>query len=166
MQEHRRDQSVKAVAGLVITSDTRTPETDETGRAALKLLQEAGHTVAAYVMIGNEVGKIKEALEGLLLDKRIQVIITSGGTGIGPRDKTVDAVSSLLERRIEGFGELFRRLSYDEIGVASMMSRATAGITKGKIVFCLPGSRGATEMALKEIILPSLGHMLWELGRE
>jgi molybdenum cofactor biosynthesis protein B len=71
-----------------------------------------------------------------------------------------------LERRIEGFGELFRRLSYDEIGVASMMSRATAGITKGKVVFCLPGSRGAMEMALKEIILPSLGHMLWELGRE
>jgi molybdenum cofactor biosynthesis protein B len=166
MQEHRRDQSAKAVAGLVITSDTRTPETDETGRAALKLLEEAGHVVTAYVMIGNEAGKIKETLEGLLLDKRIQVIIISGGTGIGPRDKTVDAVSSLLERRIEGFGELFRRLSYEEIGVASMMSRATAGITKGKIVFCLPGSRGAMETALKKIILPSLGHMLWELGRK
>lgn len=166
MQEHRRDQSAKAVVGLVITSDTRTPETDETGRAALQLLEEAGHTVAAYVMIGNEAGKIQEALESLLLDKRIQVIITSGGTGIGPRDKTVDAASSLLEKKIEGFGELFRRLSYDELGVASIMSRAIAGIAKGKIVFCLPGSSSAMETALKEIILPSLGHMLWELGRE
>jgi len=165
-QEHRRDQEVNAVVALIITSDTRTPETDETGKRAIKILEGAGHSVAAYVIVKNDRGKIVEALEGFLADERIQVIITSGGTGIGVKDKTVDAVSGKFEKRIEGFGELFRRLSFDEIGIASMMSRATAGIARGKLIFCLPGSKGAMETALKDIILPAIGHMLWELSRE
>jgi len=165
-QEHRRDQEVNAVVALIITSDTRTPETDETGKRAIKILEGAGHSVAAYVIVKNDRGKIVEALEGFLADERIQVIITSGGTGIGVKDKTVDAVSGKFEKRIKGFGELFRRLSFDEIGIASMMSRATAGIARGKLIFCLPGSKGAMETALKDIILPAIGHMLWELSRE
>ena len=165
-QEHRRDQEVNAVVALIITSDTRTPETDETGKRAIEILEGAGHSVAAYVIVKNDRGKIGEALEGFLADERIQVIITSGGTGIGVKDKTVDAVSGKFEKRIKGFGELFRRLSFDEIGIASMMSRATAGIARGKLIFCLPGSKGAMETALKDIILPAIGHMLWELSRE
>ncbi len=165
-QEHRRDQEANAVVALMITSDTRTPETDETGKRAIELLEEAGHSIAAYLIVKNDAEKIEETLEGFLTDEHIQVIVTSGGTGISVKDKTVDAVSGKFEKRIKGFGELFRRLSFEEIGVASMMSRANAGVARGKLVFCLPGSRGAMETALKEIILPAIGHMLWELSRE
>lgn len=165
MEAHMRDQRAEAVFALLITSDTRRPETDETGRTAISLLEEAGHSVAAYVIVGNDVARIREAVRGFLNDDRIQVVITSGGTGIGPRDRTVDAVAPFLEKRMEGFGELFRRLSYEEIGHAAILSRATAGIAEGKLVFCLPGSRGAMELALTRIIIPALGHMLWEVNR-
>lgn len=166
IQEHRRDQAANAVVALMITSDTRTPDTDETGKRAVELLERAGHNISAYVIVKNDEEKIVKTLEGFLADGRIQVIVTSGGTGIGAKDKTVDAISGKFEKHIDGFGELFRRLSFDEIGVASMISRATAGIAQGKLVFCLPGSKGAMETALKEIILPAVGHMLWELSRE
>ena len=166
MSEHRRDQKVEAVIALMVTSDTRTLETDETGKKALHLLEEEGHKVAEHIVVGNDTARIQEAFEGFLEDDRIQVIITSGGTGIGMRDKTVDAVSGYFDKRLEGFGELFRRLSYEEIGVAAMISRAVAGIADGKLIFCLPGSSGAMETALKRIILPALGHMLWELKRK
>ncbi|MGD2200956.1 MAG: molybdenum cofactor biosynthesis protein B [Candidatus Bathyarchaeota archaeon] len=165
MGEHRRDQEVEAAVALMVTSDTRTPENDETGKTAIRLLEGAGHRVAAYVIVPNDAEKIKVAYEGFLGDSEIQVILTSGGTGIGSKDKTVDEVSASFEKTIVGFGELFRRLSYDEIGEAAMFSRAVSGVARGKLVFCLPGSRGAMETALGEIILPSLGHMLWELGR-
>lgn len=165
MQEHTRDQETKATFALIITSDTRTPETDETGKRAIQLLEEAGHDVKAHVIVKNDTAQIKEAFEGFVGDEEVQVIVTSGGTGIGAKDRTVDAVSEFFDRRLEGFGELFRQMSYEEIGVMAMISRATAGIAGGKIVFCLPGSQGAVETALKKIILPALGHMLWELKR-
>lgn len=165
MQEHRRDQRAEAVCALLVTSDVRRPETDETGRMAIRLLEEAGHSVTAYMIVSNDAAQIQKALRGFLGDKQIQVVITSGGTGIGSKDNTVDAVTAFLDKRVEGFGELFRRLSYDEVGHAALISRATAGVAKGKLVFCLPGSRGAMELALSQIILPALGHMLWELSR-
>lgn len=166
MSEHRRDQKAEAVVALMVTSDTRTLKTDETGKKAIQLLEEEGHKVAKYIVVGNDTVRIREAFQGFLDDERIQMIITSGGTGIGMRDKTVDAVSGYFDKRLEGFGELFRRLSYEEIGVAAMISRATAGVADGKLVFCLPGSKGAMETALRRIILPALGHMLWELKRK
>ena len=165
VQEHRRDQRAKADCALLVTSDIRRPETDETGRAAIHLLEGAGHKVAAYEIVRNDTTQIQEALERFLDDERIQVVMTSGGTGISPKDKTVDTVSALLDRHLEGFGELFRRLSYDEIGEAAIISRATAGVARGKLVFCLPGSQNAMELGLRRIILPALGHMLWELSR-
>ena len=165
MHEHRRDQEAEAVCALLVTSDTRRPETDETGRSAIRLLEDAGHSIAAYMIVRNDTSQIREALKRFLNDGRIQVVITSGGTGIGASDKTVDAVYALLEKRIDGFGELFRRLSYEEIGEAALISRATAGVARGKLVFCLPGSRSAMELGLRRIILPALGHMLWELSR-
>lgn len=166
MEEHRRDQETKATVAVMVTSDTRTPDTDETGKRAVQLLEEAGHGVKAYVIVRNDVAQIKEAFKGFSSDEGVQVIITSGGTGIGEKDKTVDAISEFFDRRLEGFGELFRQISYDEIGVMAMISRATAGIAGGKIVFCLPGSKGAMETALGKIIIPALGHMLWELQRK
>lgn len=166
MQEHRRDQEIKAAFALIVTSDTRTEETDETGKAAIRLLEEAGHTVPAYLIVPNDAEEIREAVSGILEDDEVRVLITSGGTGVSPRDRTVDTVAELLERRLPGFGEHFRRLSYDEIGVPSIMSRALAGTAMGKLVFCLPGSRGAMRTALNEIILPGIGHWLWEMSRE
>lgn len=165
MLEHRRDQKAEAAVALMITSDTRTPENDETGKTAMRLLEEEGHRVAAYVIVENDAVRIKETFEGFTKDEMIQVIITSGGTGISSKDKTVDAVSSLFDKELPGFGELFRRLSFEEIGEAAMFSRATAGVIGRKLVFCLPGSRGAMDTALKKIILPGLGHMLWEVNR-
>ena len=165
MHEHRRDQKAEAVVALMITSDTRTPENDETGKTAIKLLEEAGHTVAAYIIVENDASKIAEAFNGFANDERIQVVITSGGTGIGSKDMTVDTVSPLFDKELPGFGELFRRFSFDEIGEAAMFSRATAGVVGRKLVFCLPGSRGAMKTALNKIILPGLGHMLWEVNR-
>ena len=165
MEDHSRDQRVKAVAALLVTSDSRTIETDETGRAAVRLLREAGHRVSVHLIVPNDTDLIHEAYMGFLSDPDVQVIITSGGTGISSMDKTVDAVSATFEKLIPGFGELFRRLSFDEIGHAGMFSRATAGAAQGKLVFCLPGSKGAMRMALEKIILPSIGHMLWELNR-
>jgi len=165
MHEHRRDQKAEAAVALMITSDTRTPENDETGKTAMRLLKEEGHRVAAYVIVENDATKIGEAFKGFTNDEMIQVIITSGGTGISTKDKTVDAVSGLFDKELPGFGELFRRLSFEEIGEAAMFSRATAGVIGRKLVFCLPGSRGAMGTALKKIILPGLGHMLWEVNR-
>jgi len=165
MHEHRRDQKAEAVVALMITSDTRTPENDETGKTAIQFLEEAGHQVAAYVIVENDAPKIEETFNGFVKDERIQVVITSGGTGIGSKDMTVDTVSPLFDKELPGFGELFRRFSFDEIGEAAMFSRATAGVVGRKLVFCLPGSRGAMKTALNKIILPGLGHMLWEVNR-
>ena len=165
MNEHRRDQKANAVVALMVTSDTRTIETDETGKTAVRLLEAAGHRVSAHVIVPNDTGLIHEAYAGFLGDPDVQVIVTSGGTGISSKDKTVGAVSATFEKSIPGFGELFRRLSFDEISHAAMFSGAIAGTAHGKLVFCLPGSRGAMVTALEKIILPSLGHMLWELNR-
>lgn len=165
MHEHRRDQKAEANIALMITSDSRTMENDETGKTALSLLSDAGHKVKAYILVENDAAKIEEAFKGFMGDDVIQVIITSGGTGISSKDKTVDTVSKLFYKEIPGFGELFRRLSFDEIGEAAMFSRATAGVAKGKLVFCLPGSQGAMKAALEKIILPGIGHMLWEVSR-
>lgn len=165
MQEHRRDQRKPAICALLVTSDTRRPENDETGKLAVRLLEEDGHRVVIHMILKNDAFKIREALKSLLNDKRIQVIIMSGGTGISQKDRTVDTVTTLLNKRVNGFGELFRRLSYEEIGPTSILSRATAGIADGKLVFCLPGSRSAMELGLRRIILPAIGHMLWEMNR-
>jgi molybdenum cofactor biosynthesis protein B len=165
MHEHRRDQRAEATCALIVTSDTRKPETDETGKTAIRLLEEEGHSIAGYMIVKNDAVQIQEALMGFLNDDRIHVVITSGGTGIGPKDKTVDAVSSFFEKRMDGFGELFRRLSHEEVGDAAIISRTVAGVAKGKLIFCLPGSRGAMELGLRRIILPGLGHMLWEMNR-
>jgi molybdenum cofactor biosynthesis protein B len=165
MVEHRENIREHAGCAVLVTSDTRTEKTDETGKNAIRLLEEAGHKVHAYEFVGNEKRAIQEAVRRLLSDERIEVIITSGGTGISSKDQTVEAVRELLEKQIDGFGELFRRLSYEEIGGASILSRAVAGTVGQKLVFCLPGSRGAVELGLRKVLLPVLGHLLWEVNR-
>ena len=165
MSEHRRDQKVNANIALIITSNTRTINTDETGKLAIELLEKEGHEVSSYVIVPNEENKITEAYDESLRSEKIQVIITSGGTGISILDKTVDTISTTFEKEMPGFGELFRRLSFDEIGPSSTFSRSTAGLKNGKLVYCLPGSKGAMRTALKKIILPTIGHLIWEVNR-
>ena len=161
---HPRDQQVEADVALLVTSDTRKLEDDHTGNLAVTLLEEAGHKVILRDIVVNDSEMIKGWLQSAVKGKA-SVIITSGGTGIGSVDVTVDTARSLFEKELPGFGEHFRRLSYDEVGVSGLMSRAAAGIIDKKLIFCLPGSRGAMKTALKDIVLPGIGHMLWELNR-
>lgn len=165
MSEHPTDKKTPTTFGLIITSDTRTDREDETGMIAKGLIEGDGHQVTSRTIVPNNEERIRLEVERLLCEDSAAVIITSGGTGIGVKDRTVAAIIPLIEKEMPGFGELFRRISYDEVGGAAIMSRATAGIARGKLIFCLPGSRNAMKIALTKIILPNIGHMQWELNR-
>ncbi|HIE24070.1 MAG TPA: molybdenum cofactor biosynthesis protein MoaB [Candidatus Korarchaeota archaeon] len=133
--------------------------TDPTGDLAVRLIESAGNSVVFRKVLSDDKSQIKREIE-VVLDQ-VDVIILCGGTGLHPEDVTVEAAREIFEREVEGFGELFRYLSYKEIGSASMLSRATAGILKGRAIFCLPGSTKGVELALKELILPEAGHLVW-----
>lgn len=165
-QEHKA-QAPKQVACMVITvSDTRTEETDKSGRLMTELLEEAGHQRIRYQIVKDEPAEVIAAIETGIQDPQVQVILLNGGTGISPRDNTFEAVSSLLEKEVPGFGELFRMLSYTEdIGSAAMLSRAVAGTRQGKMIFSTPGSTGAVRLAMTKLIVPELGHVVRELNR-
>jgi molybdenum cofactor biosynthesis protein B len=157
-------QTAAAVRAAVITvSDTRTEGDDTSGRRIRELLAAAGHHVAAYRIVRDEPPAIA-ALLGELTGTRgaaaVDAVILNGGTGLAPRDTTFEAVQRLLDKEIPGFGELFRALSYADIGAAAMLSRATAGVARGTIVVSLPGSTGAVELAMTKLVLPELGHMV------
>lgn len=151
---------------MVITcSDTRTPDTDTSGQLIQRLLKEQGHTVAAYHLVKDEPSKIKAKIKAAVVDKKVQAIIINGGTGISKRDSTFEAVDAMLEKRLVGFGEVFRYLTYREIGSSAIMSRATAGIIKGRVLFSTPGSENAVRLAMEKLILPELGHLVKELTK-
>jgi molybdenum cofactor biosynthesis protein B len=143
-------------------SDTRTLETDTGGALVAELLQGAGHPVVARSLVRDEPLAIADAVRGALAREDARAVILTGGTGVAPRDVTPDAVEPLLERVVPGFGELFRVLSYQEIGAAALLSRALCGIARGRVVFVLPGSRGAVRLGLEKLILPELGHLAAE----
>jgi molybdenum cofactor biosynthesis protein B len=156
----------KTVHCFVLTvSDTRTPETDTSGRAIRELLTGAGHVVTGHAIVRDEPTQVTELVTARLADAETQVIVTTGGTGITSRDGTYEAVDRLFEKRLDGFGELFRMLSYQEIGPAAMMSRATAGTVRGKAIFILPGSQNAVTLAMTRLILPELPHVVQQLNR-
>lgn len=163
--EHK-ELSPKSVNCAVLTvSDSRTEETDESGRLLKQRLADNGHAVLFYALLKNDAGAIRETLENLISRADIQVIMTTGGTGVSRRDVTVETVSPLLEKKFDGFGELFRYLTYQDIGATSVMSRAMAGVVRGKVVICLPGSLGAVTLAMDRVILPEIGHMVREATR-
>lgn len=164
--EHK-DKAHRAVACAVITaSDTRTEETDTSGKKIKDLLAEQHHVVVSYQILKDEPTQISAAVHALLARADIDAILINGGTGIAPRDTTFEAIQGILEKEIPGFGELFRMLSYQDIGSAAMMTRATAGVAKGKIVVSLPGSTGAVELGMTKLVLPELGHVLFVLRGE
>jgi molybdenum cofactor biosynthesis protein B len=149
---------------LVTASDSRTPDTNEGGRVLRQLIEEAGFTVASEILLTEEPAALRDAVARLTGES--DAVIVTGGTGIGPRDRTPDAVGALFERRLPGFGELFRMLSFQEIGAAAMLSRADAGVVGRAIVFLLPGSPAAVELAVRRLIAPELAHAVGQLRRE
>jgi len=163
--EHK-SHAPESIGCLVITcSDTRTPEPDTSGQLIQTLLQEQGHHVVSYHVVKDEPGQILFQITLGTTNDAIRAVIVNGGTGISSRDSTFEAVDEILEKRLSGFGEIFRLLTYQEIGSAAIMSRATAGIVKGRIVFSVPGSENAVRIAMQKLILPELGHLVGELAK-
>ena len=156
----------KEIGYMVITcSDTRSADTDTSGQLIQHLLKERGHRVLAYHLIKDEPSDLRRLLAPVTHDDSLQAIIINGGTGISRRDSTFEAIDGLLEKKLEGFGELFRYLSYKEIGTPAMLSRATAGLYQGKVVFSVPGSESAVRLAMEQLILPEIGHIVAELKK-
>lgn len=164
-QEHRKHSPVSVRCAVIIISDSRTVENDESGRLIIKALTDNGHSVTTHDIIKNNTDIIGDHISIMLSGKEPQVIITSGGTGASHLDLTVETVTPMFQKKLDGFGELFRQLTYQEIGTASIMSRAVCGIARGKVIICLPGSVNAVNMAVEKIILPEIGHMVREAQR-
>jgi len=158
--EHKA-QAPQSVRCFVITvSDTRTDATDASGRAIVALLEAAGHFVSGRTIVKDDPELVRGTIERQLANPDVQVIITTGGTGITSRDSTYEAIDTLLQKRLDGFGELFRMLSYEQIGPAAMMSRAAAGLVAGRIIVSLPGSEAAVRLAMERLLIPELGHLV------
>jgi molybdenum cofactor biosynthesis protein B len=162
LHAHRQDAASKVPTAVITVSDTRTLETDTGGALVALLLQTAGHPVAWRRVVRDEQAAIAAAVTDALSDDGVRAVVVTGGTGVAPRDVTPESVEPLLERMVPGFGELFRALSFQEIGSAALLSRALAGLARGRVVFVLPGSRGAVRLALERLILPELGHLAAE----
>lgn len=151
---------------MVITcSDTRTPDTDTSGQLIRSLLEARGHTVVGYSLVKDEPAQIQLWIARGTSNEAVQAIIVNGGTGISRRDSTFEAVDAMLEKRLDGFGEIFRLLTYQEIGSPAIMSRATAGIINGRALFSIPGSENAVRLAMEKLILPELSHLVRELTK-
>lgn len=161
---HRPSPAAVSCAVLTI-SDTRTPETDTSGGAIRQLLAAHGHLVVDHALVHDEPADITAIVTNWTARPDIRVVLTTGGTGIARRDSSVDAISGLFRTPLPGFGEIFRRLSYDAIGPAAMLSRATAGLVGDTAVFVLPGSEHAVHLAMTRLILPQLGHLTRELTK-
>jgi molybdenum cofactor biosynthesis protein B len=151
--------------GVISVSDTRTLADDTGGALVCALLEGAGHRVALREIVTDDAAAIRAALEKALAAVECAAVILTGGTGVAKRDVTPDALAPLLDRTLPGFGELFRQLSFAEIGAAAMVSRALGGLARGKPVFALPGSPAAVRLALERLILPELGHLVGEAGK-
>jgi molybdenum cofactor biosynthesis protein B len=163
--EHKA-HAPRAVRCVVCTiSDSKTPQTDTSGQLLQELLRQAGHEVVGYQIVRDEPGQVHGVIHSACTNPPVQAVIFTGGTGITSRDQTFDAIDALLEKRLPGFGELFRMLSYQEIGPAAMLSRAQAGVRAGRLIFSLPGSPAACRLALERLIVPELPHMVREVNR-
>jgi len=150
---------------VLTVSDTRTADTDTSGAAIADLLAAAGHAVVGRAIVKDEAEQVRETIVRQLANPDVQAIIATGGTGITSRDSTYEAIGALLQKRLDGFGELFRMLSYEQIGAAAMMSRACAGLAAGRIVISLPGSEAAVRLAMERLIVPELGHLVQQASR-
>ena len=163
--EHKALAPISVACFVLTVSDTRTAANDTGGQAVRELLERAGHSISGHAIVKDEPSQVTAIVRRQLADPATQVIITTGGTGISARDTTYEAVTGLLEKQLDGFGELFRMISFHQIGSAAMMSRATAGTVGRKAIFVLPGSPAAVRLAMEKLIVPELGHVVQQLSK-
>jgi molybdopterin adenylyltransferase len=165
--EHKKEAPHIVRCKVITISDTRTKDTDKSGKLMTDLLKEAGHEVVSYEIVKDEKEAIREAILRGCEQTNIDVVLTNGGTGIAKRDVTIETVKEIIEKEIVGFGELFRMLSYTEdIGSAAILSRAIAGVANDTAIFSTPGSSGAVRLAMTKLILPELGHVVREIRKD
>lgn len=164
-EAHRAAAPTSVHCAILTISDTRSPETDTSGGMIRDMLRLVGHKIADYQIVPDDPDLIRRMVGEWVTQPDIQAVLTNGGTGIAPRDKTYDAISGLLETRIDGFGELFRMLSWEEIGAAAMLSRAVAGVASGTLIVAMPGSTKAVRLAMSKLIVPELGHLVYEISK-
>jgi molybdenum cofactor biosynthesis protein B len=159
---HHSPAGRRVSCAVVTVSDTRTPDDDGSGREIREKLEAAGHRVADYRIVPDDIAAVRDLVAELAAAEGVEAILLSGGTGVAPRDGTFEAVSALLDRRLDGFGELFRSLSYAEIGSRAMLSRAVAGLVGRTALFSMPGSPAAVRLAMEKLIVPELVHVVSE----
>jgi len=162
---HRREAPSKLAVAVLTVSDSRTPATDRSGARIVEMLEASGHRCLARRIVPDEEGAIESAILEDLAERDCDAVLLTGGTGLSPRDRTAPVVEAICEKLVPGFGEIFRALSYAQIGPAAMLSRATAGTRGRQAILALPGSVAAVELAMGELILPELGHLLRELRK-
>jgi molybdenum cofactor biosynthesis protein B len=163
VEEHKA-KAKKAIRCFVVTiSDTRDETTDLSGQLIKSSLANEGHQLSGYRIVKDEPAEIEALLRDALRQADVEAVIVNGGTGISPRDGTYEVISKLLDKRLDGFGEIFRYLSYQDIGSAAIMSRAIAGSSQGKVLISLPGSKAAVGLAMEKLILPEIRHMVSQL---
>jgi len=166
VHDHRQRSPRAIRVGILTVSDTRSVEDDESGALIRDLALGAGHTVVEHRVLPDDADAVRSLLLGWAGDGRFEALLVCGGTGISGRDTTFEAISAILDRRLDGFGELFRALSFQQIGSAAMLSRAVGGIVAGRPIFSMPGSPSAVRLAMEKLILPELGHVVSEAGRK
>jgi molybdenum cofactor biosynthesis protein B len=163
--EHHAQAAARVPCFVLTVSDTRTIARDSSGQAIVELLEDAGHVVVARSLVPDDPVDVAKTVRAELARGQVRAIITTGGTGLASRDSTYEALAALFEKRIDGFGELFRVLSFEDIGPAAMLSRATAGVASGCAIFLLPGSEAAVRLAMTRLVVPELGHLIQQLDK-
>jgi len=165
VEAHREAAPEQILCAVLTVSDTRTADTDQSGGIIRETLGWRGHAVSAYEIVPDEPERIRMLLQEWINRADIQAILMNGGTGIAGRDTTYDVVTSLLDKRLDGFGELFRMLSFAEIGAAAMLSRAVAGVSQSTVIFAMPGSTNAVRLAMEKLIGPEIAHVVYEVRK-
>jgi molybdenum cofactor biosynthesis protein B len=163
--EHKATAPRSIGCWVLTVSDTKTPETDTSGQLIRKLLGDAGHRVVGSSIVRDEPKDVQRVIREACANDEVRAVLVTGGTGVTSRDSTYEAIEALLDKRLPGFGELFRMLSYQEIGAAAMMSRAQLGVHAGRIVVSMPGSPNACRLALEKLVIPELSHLIREVSR-
>ena len=165
VHKHRESAPERVRIAVLTISDTRTPQTDTGGDTIEELMRDAGHEIVERSIVRDEASGIRTKLVDLLARSDVDAVVTTGGTGISARDTTYEVVDRMLEKKLDGFGEIFRVLSYEEIGAAAILSRALAGAVGPKFIACLPGSRNAVRLAVEKLLVPEISHVVFELRK-
>jgi molybdopterin adenylyltransferase len=165
VHKHRESAPDRVRVAVLTISDTRTPETDTGGDTVEELMRGAGHEIVERAIVKDEASGIRRKLVELIARPDVDAVVTTGGTGISARDTTYEVVDRMLEKKLDGFGEIFRMLSYEEIGAAAVLSRCVAGAVGTRFLACLPGSRNAVRLAVEKLLVPELAHVIFELRK-